>query len=739
MRPSLRRAGLPVATLALTGPVAIAVAVACGPSFPWQLIGQRTATLHDLPVDSFAFEMERLVPVPDPRLPVLIPGPDEGDPPGPDTELKRLLPPPHFARVTAMRAQASGIAAYAAGKGLPEAVRSYVAGAVAFAAGDHAAAADRFRQVLALPTPGPEAVWAAYMLGRSLARSGDAPGAGQAFRRTRALVAGGLPDRLGLAPASLGEEALPLLQASGLAVGPAAGGTVDPPTTASLDQLRQAVRLYGEQASYHAQGGIDSLQWIAAGLLRPGPDAASWLQPAVQDPLLRRLLVDYALAASGSMPEDGDSLPDAPPLLAAMDPKLASGQVLDRLSVLFQQVRPTADEAGRLAALAYLRGRYDLAHRFADDASGALAAWVRAKLSLQQPDLAASARAYDAAVRALAADPSVMAPALGQRLEAEPAVVSVASGDFPPALRTLYLMGATYWGDVAYLAERLLTTDALKRFVDDHVPAVALLPRQDPNQTQWPDAYRAGFVPARAVRELLARRLMRDGRYDEAEAAFTTSDLRDRAARYASALHRAARAFWRTDRAHAAWDAALIARLDGMELIGTELVPDMHVVGGEFEGGYGPDAAPTGADVTVLEQQRYRTSAPVPDRRFHYRYLAVTEAERASDLLPPRSQAYAAVLCRASRWMFQSDDDAAARRLYRRYVAHGAVVPFARQFGVACPAPDFAAAARLRWSLPLRRAGAALGRHREGALVGAGGALLLVVIAIVVQRRRCTA
>ena len=148
----------------------------------------------------------------------------------------------------------------------------------------------------------------------------------------------------------------------------------------------------------------------------------------------------------------------------------------------------------------------------------------------------------------------------------------------------------------------------------------------------------------------------------------------------------------------------------------------MHVIDGSFEYGYGPDRRPAGAYVTPLEQARFDATAPSPDRRYHYRYVAVDEAVRAASLLPPRSQAYAAV-----------------PSLYRQYVAHGAVGPFATGFGVACPSPDLAAAARLRWTLPLRRADGPVRRHPLPAVAGAALLLVLAAAALRLARRRAGA
>ena len=68
------------------------------------------------------------------------------------------------------------------------------------------------------------------------------------------------------------------------------------------------------------------------------------------------------------------------------------------------------------------------------------------------------------------------------------------------------------------------------------------------------------------------------------------------------------------------------------------------------------------------EAQRFAASAPKPDVRFHYRTVALERAVAAADLLPVRSQAYAATLCWASRFAFDANNDDRAREIYQRYV-----------------------------------------------------------------------
>ncbi len=692
--------------------VLTSTALACGLNFPMSLLDDRGATLRSLPVDSFAFEAEHLMPTPSPRLSDV--HREEGQGSSDIAAEEKTLTAPELIVVRTMRAQSSGLQAYAVGDGLAQPVRDYVAGAVAFGRRDLMQAATFFRHVSppSRPSDSVRAVWASYMLGRTLAAANDAPGAAQAFARTRSLVADGASDPLGLAVASFGEEARLALNASGLPMAPAASAPV--PSMARLGELHRAVALYAQQAAYGAQGGISSLRMVAEALLSAEPAAAPWLGQAVSDPLLRHLLIAYALASAN----------DYWPRSSSAETQMLS--LIERLARAAAKASFDDVDTGRLAALAYVNGRYDAAARFAGIAHGPLAAWVRAKLSLQTGDLAATARAYDEAIRSLQTTPQPMAAETMARLQAEPGVVALARGDVEQAMEILYPRAADYWADVAYVAERLLTTEQLRRFIDDHVATVAIRPRHGPSDFDTSD-----FEPARALRDLLARRLVREGRLRSAADMFTALDLQQQVTAYGQALHRAHAAFWQSDRARAAWQAALIAREDGMDLSGTELHPDMQVLGGATDPGLAPaEPSVTKPLTTSRERRLYAQSSPHPDQRFHYRYVAVEHAVLAAAELPPRSQAYAAVLCRAAGWMVESNDVAATRALYRRYVSHGALVPFAARFGRACPEPDFVAASSLRWRLPARHLRRSIEHHWGSAL---GGLTILLGMGIALR------
>jgi hypothetical protein len=158
-----------------------------------------------------------------------------------------------------------------------------------------------------------------------------------------------------------------------------------------------------------------------------------------------------------------------------------------------------------------------------------------------------------------------------------------------------------------------------------------------------------------------------------------------------------------------------------MELLGYENDPDNAFFGGNFEAfttfGYPPRKDETTTDEPATdepprpvptslkidvgpssgERDRVAQSIAKPDERFHYRYVAVDFASRAADLVPHRSQAYAAMLCQAAGWVLYRNPDA-ARAIYDRYVKNGPHVPWAENFGTQCEEPDFdGAAARLHF------------------------------------------
>lgn len=682
------------------------VALACGPFFPWQLLDDRTATLRATPKNGFVYEVSHFVPAPGDHLKAVEPVPSETDPdraPERATAEAQGLSPDQVDRIALMRVAADDAAAYAAGEGLPEAIRLYTAGAADFHKTDLDHAAQRFAAVIALPAGErrSRAVWAAYMAGETAALANDPAKAAAMFALARRLAIAGSPDPLGLAVASFGEEGkLHYDRANGELVAPATpppasvapDGTAQPvpvnPTLAGYSlppgnaavfrsEMGAAAALYAQQAAHDSNSGVQSLRMIAEDVLAD-PDR---IAATVPQPLVQRLLVVYALARLEDRPAQDQGINDAGTRERGVTLNPALPPLVDAIEKSGGANPPAAD---RLAALCYRVGRYDLASRLAAKSASPLAEWVKAKMSLQKGDVAAAAQHYAAASKGFpqAGATSSLDSGNADRIIGEKGVLALARGEYVDALDTLYPVAETYWGDVAYIADRVLTVDELKTFVDTKVPAPA-------QQPPAPTEFWMSSSPPVQLRNLLARRLMREGRYEEAFGYFGDSKIQGEARAYAAALHDANSDWGRVDRAEAFFNAAVIARESGMDILGTEVAPDYYVLGGSFDFGMGQDK-PSGLYVTADEHARAAASAPKPDLRFDYRYIAVDEASRAADLLPPRSQAFAAVLCRADGWMMEtSGAQARVKAIYHRYVKQGARVPWAKKFGRDCAAPDF--------------------------------------------------
>jgi hypothetical protein len=181
---------------------------------------------------------------------------------------------------------------------------------------------------------------------------------------------------------------------------------------------------------------------------------------------------------------------------------------------------------------------------------------------------------------------------------------------------------------------------------------------------------------AHDIRWVLARRLVRLGRWKEARPYFTP-DLQKKLDTYIQGIRSGANArLSAAERAAALWQAARMARYWGMELLGTELGPDNAIHGGRF--GPTPEeeqkqAAPpppdkdTFAPRTADEKKRVDEHGVMPDRRYHYRYVAADHAWAALQFMPDNSDETARVLCEAGGWL-KDRDPTAADRFYKALV-----------------------------------------------------------------------
>jgi hypothetical protein len=181
--------------------------------------------------------------------------------------------------------------------------------------------------------------------------------------------------------------------------------------------------------------------------------------------------------------------------------------------------------------------------------------------------------------------------------------------------------------------------------------------------------------------------------------------------------------------AAAAWSAG---RFDLAERFAGKVSPDWGWVDADY--GLGHEESKGNKELTTQEEsQRCAAHTPPHSVRFHYRSTAADLAEEAAALVPPRSQAYAALLCKAARFSSRSDPERTAR-LWKTYVQKGALLHEQWVFGQQCPEPDFA---RLKLKQEARPPPQKHWRRRT--LAAAAGVVLLPLVAggfLLLRRRR---
>ncbi len=315
-------------------------ALACGPDFPMRLLDNRGQSLAELPEGNFNFEISRLGKTiaglknvtsathnPDDMYG------DENEPAALREKAEQVgLSAEQQALVKQLRGLTDARQVEAQGASLPAEIRLYVAGAVAFATGDHPLAIEYFNKVLALPADQRplRSTWAAYSLGRTLfamsAEAGDVievlEDARAAFRQARQLSIDGFSDPLELGVASLGEEARVLRNAG---------------------DWNGAIELYEAQNLHGSAVGYTSLKQLMNELAElPEPQLAK---------LLERKAVQQLVTAS-LISRVGWSFDEQPP----NEKKL--------IKLLQNSTRGSLENADRLAAMNYQQGDYASAKAF---------------------------------------------------------------------------------------------------------------------------------------------------------------------------------------------------------------------------------------------------------------------------------------------------------------------------------------------------------------------------------------
>ena len=531
-------------------------------------------------------------------------------------------------------------------------------------------------------------VWAAFMLGKLALKTSDYKSASEWFQRTRELAAAGFADSLGLAAESYGwegrsewkqdhpEKAAPLFLTQ-LALGDASAVVSLKALIPDREPIRELLN-YGPELD-------ERESWNEEQKREQEQKEISKLKAAAQDPLLRRLVTVHILATASS-----------PDLYSGDSSAAPVNRCARWLNIIKQANIGKVEDAEYLGWVAYNNGDYKGAAHWLELSKGdsGAALWLRAKLQRRAGKLADAANTMAQAVEWLKSSPAYTAPGgvdetwteydffpegyhwgWGQSSHGDLGGLRLVRGDFVQALDT-FLKGHL-WNDAAFVAERVLTASELKQYVD------ALPPTEPPKEGEDYNA---------KLRYLLGRRLVREDRYAEA-APYLPKPYDKVLEKYVKVLQDGANEkLSKTERAHAWFTAAWIARYDGMELMGTEVAPDAFAESGEFET---PDIAkqlrsgvyqtvsydkdgnekkknlPVVLKASPKEIRRLNANKINPDIRFHYRLVAGALAIKAAALLPTDSEELADVVNQAGLWV-KDRDEKTGNRYYQIIEQRGA-------------------------------------------------------------------
>ena len=515
-------------------------------------------------------------------------------------------------------------------------------------------------------------IWAAFMLGKVALKKGS-PDAIKWFQQVRDLAKEGFADSLGMAADSYGWEGR---------------------SEWKLNHPEKAARLFLTQLALGDESAIVSLKALVSdrepieGMLNYGPEEEEregWsdeqrkaeeertlvgLKAAAKDPLLRRLVKAHILATETSVAYKTERLPSRVDRCARW------------LSIINEAHLDQVEDAEYLGWVAYTIGKYQDAEHWLELAKRDTPAkfWLQAKLQRRAGNLEEAARSMVQAWQSVVPVTSYTGWAgISEPLYDE----SSDGGDSWPFdqsasgnLGAMYLERADFvtamdvlrkgnlWDDMAFVAERVLTADELKAYVD-RLPS---------------ESAKAGDEAGDQIgklRDLLGRRLVREDRYEEA-ARYLRVPYNRVLEHYVKALKGAAdEKLPKLERARAWFTAAWLARYDGMELMGTEGSPDGFSLGGDFEF---PDLArqrrsgvfqttryeddgkekvvtsPNAVKTTKPELRRLAKNKISPDLRFHYRVVAGALAMRAAGLLQTNSEELADVINTAGLWVKDRDE-----------------------------------------------------------------------------------
>ncbi|TLJ02995.1 hypothetical protein [Escherichia sp. E4385] len=667
-------------------------AYACGPYAPNSLLHDRQHTLTEMPNGSFIYEARHLVER-DPRLPLWQPEiePNDLEDYYQYRETQKDTDYQHYTREKRLQEIAEKLKTK-----LPTAERLYYLGAIDFY--HFIYDSPWFDKLLALPKSeqGEWRLKAMYTQARKIFDSGENDelayntGAYHSEESIKGIklyqqiieeVRNGEPDPEQLSLASLGQLGFYRLNKA---------------------DMNGAITYYAQQAAQGSPVGKISLRRIALYLTNEKNFAL--LENIIDDPIVQKLVIaELFIRHDREYSQDGCITENSEYFCTTQREKLINLLVSHRIKGF--------SYSDRLAALAYRNGDYSLTKVLLEDApESGLREWLNAKMALREGNIPLATRYYASAAKFFPENETwgnpmtesdyyhgneIIMPSC--RIAGEQAILALKRDDYLQAMTLFYKGKDTYWADLADVGESVLTLQELKTFVDKNVPPPSqqLKPfNLQSSENDYDREYSGYFVPPTLIptdvklRALLARRFIRNGQYQQAVSYFDIPNYRKMAQQLADLMEKSQNNnINNQERAQAQYEAARLLRYNGIELVAYEMYPDYAITSGAYSTPY----SYTNDSGWISEKENRRFANAVPDKNnhfLHYRWQAAEWAGQSADLLHPKTQTWAAVLCHAASWVRYLDPETGAL-IYQRYVKNGKPFDWAAHFGRDCPEPVF--------------------------------------------------
>ena len=567
---------------------------------------------------------------------------------------------------------------------LPEEFYRYLRGAITFRLGNMELAREYWQYVLNLPQGQRHyrSTWAAYMIARSYMDSDPAKAAAW-FRKVRELKRQGYADSLDLAKASFGSEARAEIRAHNGA---------------------KAINLYFDLRP------VDIIS-IRTAARRCFKDGSICMHGAAANPLARRVLTAYITSFCRS-----ENRYEKPPTFTPIwqkenklgrprdgEPGLSSALIDVWLRELDAVKADKLEGADMIAWAAYQNGEMDRAKKWLQlsKPDSAIGTWLSAKLLMREGELA---EASELLAKAGPLFPDVeewgrvlweytngnAGPIISDfnprsRVLAELGAIQLKQGQFVEALDSL--LRVDYFFDAAYVAEQVLTIDELIKYVDSNW-AYEKFPQEKKVSSlyYWMQGIEEGNSPTEVrqtyIRHVLARRLARIGRYQEAGKYYPPNCQKAYHLFFESLELGNDKSRSSEGRSGSLWEAARVLHDDGGELMASRSDPNWSEA--RFRNFKSPyvmrsyQGQPAVLRLGEEEKKRVQANKISPRKLSQSQYVAAEIAWQAASLLPRNSEKAAGIYCKAGGWL-KSQDPQAANRFYQALVIRCGNTPLGQE------------------------------------------------------------